>query len=489
MTDDLNVLLIMCDQMRWDAISGHGNAVVQTPHLDRLLDSGTTFRRCFTEAPVCVPARSTMLTGRRAHLNGVFDNDDILDHQAHTFATAATGVGYRTQAIGKMHFTPTRSAYGIQDLALSEEIPESVASDEFLRDMVAAGFGHVEEPHGVRHELYYVPQVSQLPQDLHTTAWTGRRTVDFLDAAAGDSRPWLCWTSFVKPHPPFDPPAPWHRLYDPTKMPDPLRHPTEREHLEYRIRSQHRFKWTSPDLPLPLLRTMKSYYYASVSFVDHWIGQILDALERTGQRERTLVLFTADHGEHLGDHWAFGKRTFHDSAARIPMILSCPGRLPSREQVDDYIGLIDVAPTILDVIGADPNVLQPEGQSLLPRLIDGAWRQPRNLWIGVLGRDRVATYAVFDERVKYIYSAADAMEYALPVGEGVDESQWLPPSDPRYEHAMALGADLRDRLAHEGLAHVVDGETWRRFTSLPDVREFDDRAREDRGLQFARWLA
>jgi arylsulfatase len=483
-----NVLLVMCDQLRWDVIAAHGHPLVDTPHIDRLAASGTTFSRCYTEAPVCVPARATMLTGRLAHRNAVFDNGDVLDPDATTFASVAAARGYRTQAIGKMHFTPPRRGYGLESLALSEEIPDCRANDEFLQDMIEAGFAHVQEPHGIRHELYYVPQVSQLPADLHTTAWTGRRTVEFVEAAGSDPRPWLCWTSFIKPHPPFDPPAPWYRRYDPLAVPDPVRAPAERDHLEYRVRTQHRFKWTSPDLPLSAIRTMRAYYYASVSFVDHWVGQILDALDRTGQRNRTLVVFTADHGESLGDHWAYGKRTFYDSAARIPMLVSLPGTLPERNRVDEYVGLADVAPTIVDATGAAETLNRPDGRSMIPRLVTGTWAQQRQPWAGVLGRDREATYAAFDEQVKYVYSAADDLEYALAVGPGEDETQRLPAGSPLHARAMELGGELRRRLAREGLGHVVDGDRWRRFGPVEEVGTDDDRHHRGRGLQFADWV-
>ena len=142
------------------------------------------FARAYTESPVCVSARATLLTGRLPHRSGVFDNGYRLSPELPTLPALLRRRGYHGQAIGKMHFSPVREQHGLHRMWLSEEIPATPAEDEFLAHLLDAGWGHVEEPHGVRHEMYYLPQVSQLPQELHTTAWTGQRTVAYLEERA-----------------------------------------------------------------------------------------------------------------------------------------------------------------------------------------------------------------------------------------------------------------------------------------------------------------
>src|SRR5690606_26804564 len=138
-----HVLLIMADPFRYDAIAAHGNPHVRTPNLDRLVASGVSFRRAYTESPVCVPARACLMTGRLPHRSGVFDNGTPLADGTPTVMRSLAAAGYRTQAIGKMHFTPPRARHGFDELWLSEEIPAAADEDDYLTDLLAAGVDHV----------------------------------------------------------------------------------------------------------------------------------------------------------------------------------------------------------------------------------------------------------------------------------------------------------------------------------------------------------
>lgn len=484
-----NVLLITADQFRFDAIAAHGNPYIRTPHLDRLVAGGVSFHRAYAESPVCVPARACLLTGRLPHRNGVFSNATPLVDGVPTITRSLAAAGYHTQAIGKMHFTPVRASHGFQRRWLSEEIPASVDEDDYLTDLLAAGVDHVLEPHGVRHELYYSPQPSQLPADLHTTGWTGRRTREYLTEAAEREQPFLCWTSFIKPHPPFDPPVPYSLWYDPLEMPDPVRDEAELDRLDYHAYRQHRVKWTHPDLDLDRVRVIRAYYYACVSHVDAEIGRILDTLSATGLRENTLVIFTADHGEYLGDHWSFGKRGFHDAAARIPLVLSWPGVLPPGATTTALAGLTDLAPTLLAATGAAPAGLDPDGHDLLP-VATGERRSVRDVLLGQYNAAALGLYCAMDARHKYVYSAADDRESLYRVGsdELSDACDAIP----------ALRAALLDRFRTDGYLEPLAGDglpgppatlTWRRYPSPPPVPAGPDRDPAGRGRQYPQWRA
>jgi arylsulfatase len=477
-----NVLLITADQMRFDAIAAHGNPYIRTPNLDRLVASGVTFRRAYAESPVCVPARAGLLTGRLPHRNGVYHNGTPLIDGTPTVVRSLAAAGYHTQAIGKMHFTPVRASHGFESMWLSEEIPASADEDEYLTDLLAAGIDHVLEPHGVRHELYYSPQPSQLPADLHTTGWTGRRTADFL-TGIGD-RPFFCWTSFIKPHPPFDPPAPYYLWYDPLEMPDPVRDPRELDRLDYHVHRQHRVKWTRPDLDLDRIRVMRAYYYACVSHLDAEIGRILDTLESTGLRENTLVVFTADHGEYLGDHWSFGKRGYHDAAARIPLVLSRPGRIPQGLGADALTGLTDLAPTLLAATGVGAAGLEPDGYDLLP-VATGSASSVRDVLLGQFHVGAQALYCAMDASYKYVYSAADHRETMYEVGS--DETRDLS-SEPRHRgDLLRLRGALLRRFAEDGYHEPLSPEGWRAYPAPPQAPRGDDRRAEGRGRQYPEW--
>jgi len=480
-----NVLLVMLDQMRWDAIAAHGNPVVRTPAMDELCRRGTTFSRAYTPSPVCVPSRAALLTGLLPHRSGVVSNGTPLAEGTDTVAHALRRAGYATAAIGKMHFTPVRADHGFDRMELSEEIPDRVEDDDYLQDLVAAGFGHVEEPHGVRHELYYTPQPSQLPEQHHTTAWTGRRTVAYLEERAERDEPFFCFTSFIKPHPPFDPPSPWHRMYDPLDMPDPVREPGELEALSFQQRLQHRVKWMPPDADLLRLRTMRAYYYACVSFVDAWLGEILATLERTGLAENTLVVLTSDHGEYLGDHWSFGKRGFHEVTAGIPLVVAGPGVRAGVES-DALVMLPDVTATLADAAGAEP-VERPDGESLRPLL--AGERATHHAWLpGQLGSGPTALYMATDTRWKYVHGAADQREWLFDLSDP-RETQDLSGDPAAKAELQRLRGLLVDRLRGDGYDEPFDGDGWRHHPEREGWPPLDDREAGGRGRQYAVWPA
>jgi len=485
----------MADQHRADAIGaarvagGESEPALKTPSLDRLCREGVRYARAYTESPVCVSARATLLTGLLPHQTGVFDNGYKVAPEAVTLPRLLRARGYHCQAIGKMHFSPVREHHGHHRMWLSEEIPRMPDEDEFLRELIEAGWGHVEEPHGVRHEMYYVPQVSQLPEERHTTAWTGRRTVEYLEEHVRERRgePFFCWSSFIKPHPPFDPPVPWHTLYKPTDRPlgMPVRSEKERDRHSYYHRTQNRFKWTDAQPDANLLMTMRAYYAAAVSFIDSWVGHILDALERLGLRENTLVLYMADHGEYLGDHYAFGKRGYHDPAARVPFIVSWPGMMPAGEVSHTLVGLADVLPTC--VAAADGGE-----QGALPR--------GREVWVGQLAEKAKGLYAAMDAEWKYVYSAPDQREYLIHRGAGegaaCDQNECADHASATESRGMLerLRAALQGRLRSDGYFEPLDEgqvDGWRRYErpalAWEPLDEMEDRSTVARGWQYARW--
>ena len=185
--------------------------------------------------------------------------------------------------------------------------------------------------------MYYIPQPSPLAPEDHPPQWIGDRSVDFITRQAGHPDPWYLFASFIHPHPPFAPPNPWHKLYRPDQMPLPNR-PDAFETLQTLVnRCQNRYKYRDNGFDLNLVRAIKAYYYACISVVDFQVGRLLDALEQTGQIDQTLIGFTADHGEHLGDYQCFGKRSMHDSCARIPLIVAQPGRFAAGQVCDEPV--------------------------------------------------------------------------------------------------------------------------------------------------------
>ena len=219
--------------------------------------------------------------------------------------------------------------------------------------------------------MYYIPQPSQLPARAHNSHWVADRSIQFL-TDRDRSRPFLLWSSFIHPHPPFAPPVPWNKLYRAPSMPLPKRPPDMRNLWTTINRIQNRYKYRDAGIDDNLLRVMKAYYYAAVSFIDYNVGRILEALEQCGELENTLVLWSSDHGEFLGDYDCFGKRTFLRSTANVPLIVRHPDRFPAGARVDTPASLVDIMPTACEILGIEcPQGI--EGRSLKPLLTGNAF--------------------------------------------------------------------------------------------------------------------
>ena len=255
-------------------------------------------------------------------------------------------------------------------------------------------------------------------------------------------------------------------------------------------RSQNRSKWMDLFPDDNLLRTMKAYYFSCVSFVDSWVGEILAALEATKQRENTLIMFVADHGEFLGDHYAFGKRNYHEPACHIPYILSWPGTLPEGVVREHLVGLQDVTPTLLAAAGLDAQQADFDGMPLLSIAQDGG-AAGRPYLFGQIKEKNLGMYCAMDNAWKYVYCAPDRMELLLNYRDGgnelVNHAHEPGLSDVKRELKAALFAHFRAAQYDDPL----DGDDWALYPqpTHPWLRldEMENKERVGRGWQFAQW--
>jgi len=464
-----NILLFFTDQQRFDTIGALGNPVIRTPNLDRLVNSGVAFTSAYSPSPVCVSARCSMIYGQYPARTGCYDNSfNMPTDQRNTFMGMLTEAGWRTHGVGKCHFRPDwRALRGFETRDYMEEMLPVREDGGYTEYLMANGYEHVVDPHGVRGEMYYIPQPSSLPPEAHPTQWIGDRSVNFIEREAEQEQPWFLFSSFIHPHPPFSPPQPWHKLYRAPLMPLP-NVPQDCEALHTWInRNQNRYKYRDQGIDQNLMRNIKAYYYATISFIDYQIGRVLDALERTHQLDTTLILFTSDHGEHLGDYHCFGKRSMHDSCARVPLIASLPGRFDGGVPCDAPASLVDIMPTVLAAAGVEPTHA-PDGVDLADLSIG---RAPRKAVFSQYQKNQSAIYTAVSERWKYAYSAGDDREFLF------DRVQ-----DPRETRNRAgvpfLNNELR-RMRSLALEHAqdggehdaLDGEGWKKY---PKIEISDD---------------
>ncbi len=413
------MLLIMTDQQRADTIGAAGSRDIRTPNLDRLAREGTRCARAYVQNPICMPSRATLFTGRYPRSHRVWTNGVPLPVDEVMLPHILAAAGYRTASFGKLHFTPTggpplaghyESSQLWRDPARAAELAEwhgpyyGLEHVELAIGHNAPG-GHYGEwlrrehrdalplfkPEASRHPRSgaHGSWKSALPAELHASTWVADRTIAYLQQQAppaqgsgspsspGSRQPFFAVCSFPDPHHPFAPPEPWSDMYDPATMPPPVRREGELDdpppHFAAHARGAwHRSGAKPPEYPQGLpdahLREIMAHYYGMVSLADHNIGRVLDALDTLGLAENTLVLFTSDHGELLGDHGLLLKGPFlYEGLVRVPMLWRLPGRIPAGAVLDAPVGHVDVVPTLLHLLGID-TPLGVQGQSLVPAL-------------------------------------------------------------------------------------------------------------------------
>lgn len=471
MTKLPNILLVMTDQQRFDTIAALGNPHIRTPGLDRLVRSGVAFTSAYSPSPVCVSARCCLHYGQYPMQTGCYENGYAMPTDRPSFMQVLSEAGYRTHGVGKCHFTPDKFALrGFQSREVQEEVPRR-ASDDYTRWLDAQGWGDLPEPHGVRGEMYYIPQVSQLPATLHPTHWVGDRSVAFIEQQRAAAQPWMLFSSFIHPHPPFAPPSPWHKLYRSFKLPPPHVPEAWASLQTYINRHQNRYKYRDQGIDRHLVRNIKAHYYACISFVDHQVGRLLDALDATGQRQRTLIVFTSDHGELLGDFNCFGKRSMHDGAARVPLLASLPGRFEGGVRCERPASLVDIMPTLLTAAGADVSSLDLDGVDL-HRLHEG--KAARTAVYAQHAAGPNAQYTLINDRWKFTYSAPDQAEYLFDRATDPRESTNAADHADHRATRIALRSELIQWLRGGGETAAVDGDHWRTYPRLEVSPNPDD---------------
>lgn len=499
-----NILHIFVDQQRADTIAALGNPIIKTPNLDRLCEEGVAFTSAYSPCPVCVPARASMIHGLYPHKTGFYENccaNDIGIHERQTFMSGLTEGGYRTHGVGKCHFQPDNNAMrGFQTRERQEGGNKGIKkcnaeNNDYTAWLAAEGVGQdVDDAGGAGSEMYYIPQPCSLPAKYHPSQWVGDRSVEFIRGRAGDDQPWYLFSSYLHPHPPFTPPYPWNHMYRAYDVPLPFVPPDSESLLTFVNYVQNRYKGRSNGIDKNLFRCIIAYYYACISFVDYQVGRLLATLEQTGQLDNTMILFTTDHGELLGDYNCVGKRSWHDASSRVPLIIRQPGRFEGGRVCDTPVSLIDVAPTFLNAAGCRITDHELDGEDLAGVLSGACGRdmlfgQLSYTWPVNLAKSRhvpryddnrveiasMSTYMALDERWKYVYSAPDNREFLFDRVKDPRESRSRANIMQFAEVSGRLKARLMEHLRAGGETAGLDGDDWKVFPA-PKVDENPDAA-------------
>ncbi|MGH8675265.1 MAG: sulfatase-like hydrolase/transferase [Burkholderiales bacterium] len=398
-----NVLFIMADQLRWDYLSCYGRSPVSTPHIDALAASGVRFSRAYAQGTSCGNSRASFYTGRHVRSHGATWNDVPFELNHWTLAEYMRERGLRTMLLGKTHMR--RDAQGMARLRLDtgSGLGDALAEcgfadgerDDGLHSEGPLGFYSAGEPryndylraHGMKGRNPWLEWANsaidetgrvvsgffmknahlaaRVPAEQSETAYMTRRAMEVI-AQAGES-PWCVHLSYIKPHWPLIAPAPYHQLYGPDDVPGAVRNRAELERAHPVYKAFTDLRVSRAFARNELRRHVVPAYMGLVRQLDDEIGRLTAFLREQGRLEDTLIAFTSDHGDFLGDHWLGEKDLFHDSSARLPLIVRDPRREAdaARGSVRDaLVGAIDLVPTFIEALGGTPPRHRLEGRSL-----------------------------------------------------------------------------------------------------------------------------
>ena len=392
MTDKPNILMIMADQLAPQALSFYGNPVCKTPHLDRLAAQSVVFDNAYCNYPLCVPSRASMMSGRLTPAIEVWDNASALASGQPTIALHLRHLGYHTVLSGKMHFIGPDQMHGFDERTVTDVYPSGF-------DWVAdwnAGPAFVPSATGMNGVVEAGPAARTLQEDFdeEVTHATVQSLYD-LARRGDDAGPWFQIASLTSSHTPFVADRQYWDRYAPAEIDLPTVGTLPFDQLDYASRAlffahgRHRHRVTEDDL-----RRARHGYYAMISFIDDKVGEILAALEASGQADNTVIVFCADHGEMLGERGMWFKQSFYEWSARIPLMVCAPNRFPPR-RAKECASRGELLPTLVAAADGDlPTDRIIDGQNILPEATgEGIIQRPNDAIFWSSGGYRVVRAA------------------------------------------------------------------------------------------------
>jgi len=502
-----NILLITTDQQHWSTL-GSVNPRIRTPHLDRLAREGVRFDRAYCANPVCSPSRASILTGLYPAWHHCWTIGVKLPEDVPTVAEILSANGYTTNLIGKAHFQPLAST----PQSVSIECQPVLRDLGYWRDFHGPWYGfdhieiarmHADESHVGQHYALWMEEQGlynwrdyfqpwppepnptprarywmrdsttwELPERYHYNRWTSERTIARIEHSVEREQPFLIWSSFMDPHPPYLVPEPWASMYDPEEMEPGELSEGELDLMPPHLRltqqerpdvSLYRETYGPHGLGSHLLdpwdvRRFMATYYGMVSFVDHEIGHILDALDRSGQAENTLVVFTTDHGHFLGQHGLTDKGPYHyEDLLRIPWLVRYPSGVPGGRVSSALQSQVDLAPTFLNAAGI-----------AVPGAMQGVDQMP--VWRGddALARDHVIVEDRMEVTAMHLRSWVSDRYKLTVYREGDDGELFDLERDPQERHNLWYDPEAA-LLKSECLLRMMQAEIQREPTRMPRV--------------------
>ncbi|WP_210505821.1 choline-sulfatase [Naasia sp. SYSU D00057] len=465
-----NILVILADQVVPFLTSPYGDPVARTPNLQRLADEGVRFDAAYTASPLCAPARAALIAGRDASALGCFDNASVMPSDVPTMGHYLTNQGYDTVLSGKMHFIGPDQLHGFRRRLTTDVFPAGVdwvpVVDEEGRFPAGGHARHYSDPD---------PGVRTWTQFLDFDEETQHRALQYLRerGRTGAAEPFGMVVSFHHPHDPFHVQQEYWDLYEGVDIPTSSWPDGIAQSVMDRWANEAHDS-ASYDLRDPeSLRHLRRAYYAALSYIDRKIGELLHALEASGELGRTVVVFSSDHGDMMTERGMVQKRTFYEWSVRVPLTLTFPDGAHAGGVVTTPVSLIDLLPTLLDLAEVpEERRADLDGRSLLPAVRGEASGEEPVFSEYHLEKVRAPCFLVRRGRLKYVYiHGHDRQLFDLEA----DPNEWTDLSG-RPEHAgveAELHALLLQRFDPDALAAQGEASIPRRVIVAEAMRRND----------------
>ena len=370
-SDRPNILWICTDQQRYDTIHALGNEHIQTPNLDRLVCEGVSFTHAHCQSPSCTPSRASFLTGLYPNTVHCTRNGNAYfpaNERVQPITKRLADVGYHCGLAGKLHIASawsgeeTRVDDGYRQFWYSHSPHQGIGTGNQYTDWLIQQGHDLDDILQKKKDNTYGPYQPDIDARFHQTTWCADRAIEFIEGP--QDGPWLMSVNPFDPHGPFDAPDSYRNRYNPSDLPVPLFQDTD---LETQSRLKHYFNDKKVNPPGEQEQQNTASYYGMISLIDDNVGRMLEALEKSNQRDKTVVIFMSDHGEMLGDHGLTSKGSrFYEGLVRVPLIISWPSQFLQGHRATGLTALLDLAPTFADLAGC--SLEWTHGKSLLPIL-------------------------------------------------------------------------------------------------------------------------
>ncbi len=419
-----NIIMVMCDQMRFDRFGVMSDGVIKTPNIDALSHEGLLFTNAYCPSPVCSPSRASVKTGLFPPGNGVVTNwvpfkekvEGTTDIKGYFLTERLRAQGYQTGMAGKLHFVPAEDDFGFDFKALNDAPYSVYANDDKNSDYIT----WLRETHfknrdsdfvGIfdRDETYYPDSIYKFimgsgwrTEEQHDIPWTVQQSMEFIKGR-DQKKPFFLFTSFFGPHQPYLAPAPWDTMYNQdnidlgprfsARMEDsPIFQMSQKTSSEGTLSQKLRTEWDERKYKETI-----AAYYGQISMIDHYMGEMFDQLKEEGLWDNTWIIFLADHGDYNGAYGTFFKGTMYDVSAKIPLVIKPANGQGLKGLREELVNSLDLYGTILDIAGDKDWTDLPgiESRSLLPMIKENDPSNWKNEVYSIIGADPESNLCMF----------------------------------------------------------------------------------------------